>query len=526
MFVLPLDLSQYGRYQLLAIAVPILIVVYYTGLAIYRLYIHPLANYPGPTLWAISSIPGIRSLLNGRISFDYKELHDKYGPVVRVSPDELSFNTVEAWEDIYGHRVGKHAGRPNMDKDPIHVGSVEPILGASSLTMANDTDHARLRRALAYAFSQKALVEQEELLQDYVTKYIDNIRRFAEASKEFNAVDWFNYTTFDIIGDLSFGEPFGCLENSEGSRDWVVMIYESIKAGVLEQGTRRFADVGSWPQQFLLWLIPSKARWIRREHLRNSKEKALRRMNDNSEHKDFLWYIMKQREKKSDVSDDEVIINAALFIIAGSETTATLLAGLTNQLLRNPEKLKRVTAEIRSRFATEADLTFDNIMSLPYLNACFDESLRIFPPVPVGLLRKVPKGGDMIDSNFVPGGTSVSVPAWAASHSPANFKDPDTFLPERWMKEHQSEYGTDQKKASQPFSLGPRGCIGRHLSYVEMRLILGRLLWNFDIVWSDSTAGKESYRRWDPEGECKHLRAFNTWEKPPLVIKAIPAKRG
>jgi hypothetical protein len=55
-------------------------VLYYIGLVIYRISIHPLAKYPGPTLWAISSIPGIRSLLNGRISFDYKELHDKYGP--------------------------------------------------------------------------------------------------------------------------------------------------------------------------------------------------------------------------------------------------------------------------------------------------------------------------------------------------------------------------------------------------------------------------------------------------------------
>lgn len=101
-----------------------------------------------------------------------------------------------------------------MDKDPIHVGSVEPIPGASSLTMANDTDHTRLRRALAYAFSQKALVEQEELLQTYVTKYTDNIRKFAEARQEFNAVDWFNYTTFDIIGDLSFGEVLLCVPPS------------------------------------------------------------------------------------------------------------------------------------------------------------------------------------------------------------------------------------------------------------------------------------------------------------------------
>ena len=102
-------------------------------------------------------------------------------------------------------------------------------------------------------------------------------------------------------------------EGSE-SANWVVLIYESIKAGALEQATRRFASPGSLAQRFLLWCIPSVIRERRYKHLRNSTEKTVRRMNIKTEHRDFIWYILKQREKKNEVSDDEVIMNAALFM--------------------------------------------------------------------------------------------------------------------------------------------------------------------------------------------------------------------
>lgn len=174
---------------------------------IYNLTLHPLAKYPGPLLWRISPIPSIISLLRGRIAFEYKLHHDKYGPVVRVMPNELSFNTAKAWDDIYGHRVGL----PNMDKDPIHVGSVEAIPGATNLTMAPDAHHARQRRALAHAFSKQALLEQEPILKDYVRLFVEKLRELAHKGEPANMVSWFNFCTFDIIGDLSFGEPFGCL---------------------------------------------------------------------------------------------------------------------------------------------------------------------------------------------------------------------------------------------------------------------------------------------------------------------------
>ena len=142
-----------------------------------------------------------------------KRLHEKYGPVVRVSPNELAFNGVQAWEDIYGHRIGA----PNMHKSPIHVGSVEPMPGVTTLTMADDDNHARQRRALNHAFSLKALVEQEGILQRYVVQFIDGLKGMEKRGELFNVVNWYNFTTFDIIGDLAFGEPFGCLDRGENS---------------------------------------------------------------------------------------------------------------------------------------------------------------------------------------------------------------------------------------------------------------------------------------------------------------------
>lgn len=123
--------------------------------------------------------------------------------------------------------------------------------------------------------------------------------------------------------------------------------------------------------------------------------------------------------------------------------------------------------------------------------------------------------------------------SWCAHHSPLNFTNPDDFIPERWLPN--SGYETDQKLAHRPFSLGPRGCIGKEyafpppnpayaysvnsLSYVEMRLILARTFFNFDLVNADSA------KDWDPEGDMKHMKAFSTWQKPGLNVTAYVVKR-
>jgi len=382
------------------------LVVFLLWTVVYRLYFHPLAKYPGPLLARLTPFPGMILLMRGRMPMTVKTWHDKYGPVVRVSPNELSFNSAQAWDDIYGHRPG----RPNMHKDPIHVGSVDPIPGVTTLTMADDANHARQRRAMAYSFSQKALEEQEHIIQHYVDLLVNAMRKKAQTGEEFNLVDWLNFTTFDIIGDLAFGEPFGCLRDGK-FHDWVSLIFNSVKGGAMEQVTRRFAEAGSPLQNWLVNnFVPKRLKKIRKEHLVRSTEKVRRRMaNEKTDHRDFIWYIMRQREKH-DLKDDEVVVNGALFIVAGSETTANALSGLMARLLRGQGQrcYKTLVDEIRNRFQKEEDIKAEAVAELKYFQACVEEGLRIHPPVPAGLLRTVPKGGDYIDGNWVAGGVGVS----------------------------------------------------------------------------------------------------------------------
>jgi cytochrome P450 len=128
-----------------------------------------------------------------------------------------------------------------------------------------------------------------------------------------------------------------------------------------------------------------------------------------TDRKDFIHYILKQGEHYN-LSQDEVIVNAALFIVAGSETTASSLALLANNLLRHPRVYDKLKAEIRGTFKSEADISLAKVMDLQYLTACLEENLRVFPPAPIGFLRSINPGGDTIDGHFIPGGVSLHFP--------------------------------------------------------------------------------------------------------------------
>jgi cytochrome P450 len=143
--------------------------------------------------------------------------------------------------------------------------------------------------------------------------------------------------------------------------------------------------------------------------------------------------------------------------------------------MRTPRAYEKLCTEIRTACPTIEDMTLSKLQGLPYMNACLEEGMRIFPSIPTGLVRTVPKGGDSVAGEWIPGGTTVSVHAWSATHCATNWSNPESFIPERWLEEESKNFAGDRKDASQPFSLGPRGCIGKHLSYLEMRLILGSL---------------------------------------------------
>lgn len=144
-------------------------------------------------------------------------------------------------------------------------------------------------------------------------------------------------------------------------------------------------------------------------------------------------------------------------------TNRTLMSGLMWLINTNPSALSKLQKEIRSSFASDSDITLIKIDQLPYLQATLQESLRMYPPVPIAMTRKTPPEGISICGEWVAGNTIVGVPQRTASLSPTNFHKPLTFAPERFLPpgERPAEYENDKRGASQPFSAGPRNCLGK-----------------------------------------------------------------
>ena len=107
------------------------------------------------------------------------------------------------------------------------------------------------------------------------------------------------------------------------------------------------------------------------------------------------------------MSEPEILMTCRTLITAGSETTATLLSGVTFYLLKNPEALRKVTGEVRDAFAARTDITFTSVAQLPYLQACLKEALRLYPPTPSILPRRTAPEGDFINGRFIPGNVRI-----------------------------------------------------------------------------------------------------------------------
>ena len=174
--------------------------------------------------------------------------------------------------------------------------------------------------------------------------------------------------------------------------------------------------------------------------------------------KDILGQTLAADEKSSSLrmTRDEMEINSMLFVIAGSESTTTVLLGIFNYLLRNPEKLAALTTEVRSSCKIEGAIDGVTLSKLSYLNAVFQEGLRLCPPFADGLRRQIPTGGAAVAGQFLPKGTVVSIPQWAAYQFKDNFSKPDFFLPERWL--------TDPSDSTSPYVRGQKRCIPSILS--------------------------------------------------------------
>ncbi|GAB1319228.1 hypothetical protein MFIFM68171_09438 [Madurella fahalii] len=211
----------------------------------------------------------------------------------------------------------------------------------------------------------------------------------------------------------------------------------------------------------------------------------------------FMFCVRKARERlaRSNNRPDftshdqqEIESNSQVLINVGTEPVATAICGIFFHLVSHPHALVRAVGEVRSAFTSESDITIASTAQprLPYLAAVIEEGMRMYPPAPSTFPRRNPPGGCTICGRLVPGGNSVGVNQSAVMRS---------------------KFAADDKTAYQPFSYGPRSCIGKRLAWAEMRLILSRNLWRFDPEISTES------KSWNVG---QKTNAF--WEKFPCIV--------
>lgn len=266
-----------------------------------------------------------------------------------------------------------------------------------------------MRRLLNPGFTEHALKSQESIVQRYVELLMQRLREHAEVSgtgtEEGAMLDiapWFNYTTFDIFGDLGFGESFKCLEHSR-YHPWIALVFNSVKAASFVISAR-FYPLIDW---LLMKCIPDSISKMREDHYQHIVDKVQRRLNWEVERPDLMSHVIKHQDEKG-MTIGEINVTFMVLTNAGSETTATVLTGTLNYLTAYPDKLALLAKEVRDKFNREDEITLDTLRDLAYLNAVISEGLRLCPPVPTMLPRLVPEGGDTVCGMWMPGGVSHS----------------------------------------------------------------------------------------------------------------------
>ncbi|KXH65979.1 cytochrome P450 [Colletotrichum salicis] len=423
-----------------------------------------------------------------------------------MGPNNIGFIDGNAWRDIYGMR---RRGQFEKAYEYYREGPEGPI----SLLNAGPEEHARLRKWVSPYFSDRGMKEQEPVIGGYVDLLLRRLHENCDdGTRALDLRDWFNFCTFDILGELAFSSSFGCLESAE-YHPWVKII------AFQQKEIEWIGELNRQGLRFITAIIMKILAKNKLEFMGYTIKKLQTRIQSGKQ-ADIIESLLNNKEgMKLDM--ERLVQNSTLLIAAGSETTATLLTATSFLLLSNPEAYQKVVEEVRSSFSDPSEITLLSVNKLPYMLACLDEALRVFPVVPSWLPRRVTHGSATIDGNVVPEGaltlcastqSLVATWQWAMYHNEINFTKPLEYHPERFLGD--PRFANDRLDAFQPFSMGHADCVGRNLAYSEMRLILARILFSFDLKLADEG------RDW-----IKGQKVYIVWQKPSLNVYLKPVER-
>ncbi|KAI0344596.1 high nitrogen upregulated cytochrome P450 monooxygenase 1 [Trametopsis cervina] len=449
----------------------------------YRLSpLHPLAKYPGPLLCKISNgwIAFVAS--RGKAHIYVNELHKKYNSdIIRTGPNEVSVTNEGIASAVLGPK--------GLPRGPYYQTRIHEA-GTSLDGLRDQALHTVRRRPWARGMNTTSMKYYEELVKSTVTDLTTAFRQ-----REGEVVDisqWMTFFGFDFMGHMAFTYDYKMLKNG----------YDIHKLNhLIEQALSEAAWISHlpWSLPFLSYLPGATKSWDEMKVVGEATVEA--RVAAGSKEKDLFYHLIDEEGLEPVRPSLELCAtDGQLAVIAGSDTAATALSHLWYFLLTQPKYLTRLRDEVDKAYPHGADPIADltNQANMPYLNACINEALRLYPPVLTGLQRRVEEGsgGKMVGPYFIPEGTQVSPWGYAVHRDPQHYSPiPDAFWPERWLVQDNYTLPTGDTISKDAvvtnrdvfisFSLGPMVCVGKNVAMMEMRAVMCAVLHQYDVVVAD-----------------------------------------
>ncbi|KFY83897.1 hypothetical protein V500_09804 [Pseudogymnoascus sp. VKM F-4518 (FW-2643)] len=463
------------------------LVIYVTSLVVYRRWFHPLSKVPGPFWASITHFYIVKyNLFSERSQFylQVEKLHLKYGPVVRISPDEIHLADPENYEKL--HYIGSKA----PSKAPYFYDAFG-LKTAAFGTTSNEIHRVR-RAAISPAFSRKAVLELESIVQEKSTKLNSRIKDLLDEGKPVDLHHGFRALSVDIVTDYSFDNDYKQLDSPTFGSDFYEMTSELITRGWVLQAfpfLLPLSDLITLPMaksinrglyEFLLF----RERCV--EQIATVK-KEIDEGRDKLKHQTIFHQLLDPDASEGHVVPNVEGLTEEMFTIltAGGETTGHAMTVITYYVLSNPDIYEKLVSELKMAFPNKkTNLEYLKLEKLPYLTSVIKEGLRLSYGVPGRLPRSIETPDAVFNGYCVPKNTTVSMSAWMLNRNPQNFPEPDQFIPERWSDPAKTK--RLENKYFAPFGRGSRQCLGMHLAYLELYIGIGSVFRNFDQLRIDN----------------------------------------
>ncbi|KAI1736981.1 cytochrome P450 [Xylaria scruposa] len=465
--------------------ITVTIILYFISLAVYRLFWHPLARFPGPKLAAVTRyVEAYYDLVrNGQYTFKIAEMHEKYGPIIRISPHELHINDPSFFETLYS-REGR------WDK---YDWSYEAFGAELSTICALDHYVHRRRRAPLGTFLSKGNVSnKQDIVSRLVSKLCHRLDGFAKSNHGTNATriklsHAISSFTRDVATEFLFGESHNNLDHPEFNPGLTTVLQSSGSIWRISKHIRWYGRVmKSLPLSLVERLSDDNGKAFLvflKDMIRLTTDiqsaSASNTLGADSPHtlvNEILESNLPPSDKSFERCFDEVItVSGAAF-----ETTAHSIRVILYHIYRDEYILRYLRDELvaaRARSPTPS-LKLAELEQLPYLTAVLMEGLRLAPAVATRQARVAPDRDLIYKSWTIPAGTPVGMTTILMHHNPQLYPNPEQFDPKRWMD-------IDERKKAEktfaPFSKGARICVGMHLAWAGLYMLVAEIVPRYDL---------------------------------------------